>query len=90
MAGKKRTSKMDGTALVSLVKGFLDPATTAGMLMIPSACVVYCIVQAIKWYASDEQEQQQNPIGKKLKKAIFVAVILFSLTAILRIFGINA
>ena len=58
---------MDGTALVSLVKGFLDPATTAGMLIIPSACVVYCIVQAIKWYASDEQEQQQNPIGKKLK-----------------------
>lgn len=81
---------MDANALVSLVKSFLDPATTAGMLIIPSACIVYCIVQTIKWYASDEQEQQQNPIGRKIKKAISVAVILFSLTAILRIFGINA
>ena len=81
---------MDANALVSLVKSFLDPAMTAGMLIIPSACIVYCIVQAIKWYASDEQEQERNPIGKKIKKAIFVAVILFSLTAILRIFGINA
>ena len=80
---------MDGTALVSLVRSFLDPATTAGMLIIPSACIVYCIVQAIKWYASDDQEQQQNPIGKKIKKAILVAVVLFSLTAILRIFGIS-
>ena len=80
---------MDGDALVALVKTFLDPATTAGMVIVPSACVVYCIVQVIKWYASDEQEQQQNPIGKKLKKAVFIAVILFSLTAILKIFGIN-
>ena len=87
---KRKANDMDGTALVTLVKSFLDPATTAGMLIIPSACVVYCIVQAIKWYASDEQDQQQNPIGKKIKKAIFVAVVLFSLTAILRIFGINA
>ena len=87
---KRKANDMDGTALVTLVKSFLDPATTAGMLIIPSACIVYCIVQAIKWYASDEQDQQQNPIGKKIKKAIFVAVVLFSLTAILRIFGINA
>lgn len=80
---------MDGDALVSLVKSFLDPATTAGMIIVPSACVVYCIVQVIKWYAADEQEQQQNPIGKKIKKAVFIAVVLFSLTAILKIFGIN-
>ena len=80
---------MDGTALVTLVKKFLDPATTAGMVIVPSACVVYCIVQVIKWYASDEQEQQQNTKKKKLKKAVFIAVILFSLTAILKIFGIN-
>ena len=90
MIRREERGRMDGNALVALVKSFLDPATTAGMLIIPSACVVYCIVQAIKWYASDEQEQQQNPIGKKIKKAIFVAVILFSLTAILRIFGITA
>ena len=80
---------MDGNALVSLVKSFLDPATTAGLLIIPPSCMVYCIVQGIKWYASDEQEQQQNPIGKKLKKAIFIAVVLFSLTTILKIFGIS-
>ena len=80
---------MDGDALVRLVKSFLDPATTAGMLIIPSAGVLYIIVQSLKWYASDEQEQQQNPIGKKIKKALILMVVLFSLTAILKIFGIN-
>ena len=59
---------MDGNALVALVKSFLDPATTAGMLIIPSACVVYCIVQAIKWYASDEQEQQPEEKEQKAKE----------------------
>ena len=68
MAGKKRTSKMDGTALVSLVKGFLDPATTAGMLIIPSACVVYCIVQAIKWYASDEQVSSRTRSERRSRR----------------------
>ena len=58
---------MDGDALVTLVKSFLDPATTALMIIIPSAAVVYVGVQVVKWYASDEQTQQQNPISKKIK-----------------------
>ena len=35
---------MDGNALVSLVKSFLDPATTAGLILIPSIFIVYMIV----------------------------------------------
>ncbi len=80
---------MDGNALVSLVKSFLDPATTAGLILIPSIFIVYMIVAGIKWYASDEQEQERNPFMKTFKKALLVAVILFSLTAILKIFGIS-
>ncbi len=80
---------MDGNALVSLVKSFLDPATTAGLILIPSIFIVYMIVAGIKWYASDEQEQERNPFMKKFRKALFIAVILFSLTAILKIFGIS-
>ena len=80
---------MDGNALVALVKSFLDPATTAGMMIIPSACVVYCIVQTIIFYSQSPADQQQNPIEKKIKKAIAVAVVMFSLTAILKIFGIS-
>ena len=80
---------MNGDALVSLVKSFLDPALTALMIIIPTACLVYCAVQAVKWYASDEQTQQQNPIWGKIKKAILLAVVMFSLSAILKIFGIG-
>ncbi len=80
---------MDGNALVILVKSFLDPATTAGMLIIPSACVVYCIVAAIRWYAGDDRYKENNPIERTLKKAVSVAVVMFSLTAILKIFGIS-
>ncbi len=80
---------MDGAALVALVKSFLDPAATAGLMIIPSAFVVYMMVEGIKFFASDQQEQEREPFMKKLKKALLVTIILFSLTAILKIFGIN-
>lgn len=80
---------MDSKELVKLVNSYLGPATTALMLIIPSAAVVYVGVQVLKWYASDEQTQQQNPISKKIKNAILIAVVMFSLTAILKIFGVK-
>lgn len=80
---------MDSSALVSLVNSFLDPALTALMIIIPTACLVYCAVQALKWYASDEQTQQQSPIWQKIKRAVLLAVVMFSLSAILKIFGIS-
>lgn len=80
---------MDGNALIELVNSFLNPATTAMLVIIPTACVLYCLVCGVKWYASDEQTQQQNPISKKIKNAVVLAVVLFSLTAILKIFGIS-
>ncbi len=80
---------MDGNALVELVNSFLQPAQTALMIIIPTACIVYCGIQTLKFYAMDDQEQQQNPLGPKIKKAIVIAVIMFSLTAILKIFGVQ-
>lgn len=81
---------MDGNALISLVKSFLDPATTAGLVLVPSIFTVYMIVEGIKYYFSDPREREQNPFMKTLTRALLVAVILFSLTAILKIFGISA
>jgi len=81
---------MDGGALISLVKSFLDPATTAGLVLIPSVFIVYMIVEGIKFYFYSKQEQEQYPFMKTLTRALLVAVILFSLTAILKIFGISA
>lgn len=81
---------MDEGALKSLISSYLTPLTTAALWVIPSACVLYCLVQGVRWYMSDPQEQQQQPIAKKLKTAIVLAIVLESLSAILRIFGINA
>ncbi len=80
---------MDGDALVSLVKSFLDPAMTAGLLLVPSICIVYCIVESIKFFASGGSQDERTTIENKIKRAVFIAVILFSLTAILKIFGIS-
>ena len=80
---------MDGNALVALVKSFLDPAATAGLMIIPSAFVVYMMVEGIKFFASDDREHDKEPFMKKLKNALLVTIILFSLTAILKIFGIS-
>ena len=80
---------MDGNALADLIKSYVDPLTTAAMILIPSICILYCLVEGIKWYVKGEQYQQQNPIADKLKKAIIIAVVMFSITSILKIFGIS-
>ena len=80
---------MDSNALVSLIKGYTEPLTTAALVLIPSICILYCLVEGIKWYVKGEAYQQQNPLVDKLKKAIIIAVVMFSITAILRIFGIS-
>ena len=80
---------MDGNALIALVKSFLDPATTAGLVLIPSIFTVYMIVEGLKYFFYSEQEKEQHPYMKTLTRGLLVAVILFSLTAILKIFGIN-
>lgn len=82
---------MDGDALVRLVKGFLDPAMTAGLILIPTIGVVYCIVESIKFFAGggDNGSQDKQSLENKIKRAIFIMIVLFSLTAILKIFGIS-
>ena len=82
---------MDGDALVRLVKSFLDPAMTAGLILIPTVGFVYCIVEAIKFFASggSTDPQDRTSIENKIKRALFIMIILFSLTAILKIFGIS-
>ena len=47
------------------------------------------IVEGIKYFFYSEQEKEQHPYMKTLTRGLLVAVILFSLTAILKIFGIN-
>lgn len=82
---------MDGDALVRLVKNFLDPAMTAGLILVPTILIVYCIVESIKFFAGggDGGSQDKSSIEHKITRAIFIAIILFSLTAILKIFGIS-
>lgn len=81
---------MNGNALVELVRSFVDPATTAIMILIPSVCVCYCGVVGLKSYTiTDEQEKQAYNVKKKIKDAVILAVVLFSLTTILKIFGIG-
>ena len=80
---------MDENALIALVNSYLQPALSAVMVIIPIAAALYCGVATLKWYASDQQEQQQNPIGPKIKKAVLIAVVMFPITAILKIFGVQ-
>jgi DMSO reductase anchor subunit len=80
---------MDGNALIALVNSYLQPALNAIMVITPTAAAVYCGVAALKFYAMDESEQQQHPIGPTIKKAVVIAVIVFSISAILKIFGVQ-
>ena len=72
----------------NLVKSFTDPLTTFLLWAVPIICVIACIARYVSWAAKDDDEQQQKPIWKSIKNYIFWAVIVESVSAIMKILGL--
>lgn len=66
----------------------LTPMIDFGLWIIPSVATVSIIVAGVIWLCKDEDEKENKPFTKTLKRILIVAVAIESVQVILRIFGI--
>ena len=79
----------DGNAAMYLVTSFTEPFITFLLWCIPIVCIIVAIKEFLVWSAKSEREKEQEPYIRSVAKLIFAGLIAFSITAIIRIFGIS-
>lgn len=72
-----------------LFNSIANPLTSFLLWATPFICIAACIWKYVAWAGKDEDEQEQRPIWKTIKKYIFWAIIIESLSAIMKIFGLS-
>ncbi|MCI6272218.1 MAG: hypothetical protein MR601_04640 [Erysipelotrichaceae bacterium] len=78
----------DEAAAKSLAESYITPFTSFLLWAVPLVCVVGCIGKYITWMGKDDDEKEQKPIAKSIKKYIFWAVVVESIAAIMKVFGL--
>lgn len=78
----------DGGAAWDLVDKYISPLTSFLLLLVPVVAIAAALYTYIQWALKDEDERDQRPYGKSLKKIILGAVIAESITIIFKIFGL--
>lgn len=78
----------DIDAAKSLVESFMTPLTSFLLWAVPIAAIAACLASYISWAAKDDDEKEQKPVAKTIKKIIFWAVIAEMISAIFKVFGL--
>ncbi|MEG1065930.1 MAG: hypothetical protein RR929_01560 [Erysipelotrichaceae bacterium] len=86
--GATGTPTFDNTAAQTAAKAFLEPLTTFALWAIPLVTAVVILISGISWMTMEEDEKEQKPFMKQLKKILLVAVLLECVPTLLKIFGI--
>lgn len=73
---------------VALFSQFATPFLSFVLIVIPTITAISCGIMFIKDRLSDENEQQQKPLGPRISKVIGWAVAMELITAILDVFGL--
>lgn len=72
-----------------IMDDFLIPMKNVVFIVLPIVMIIATAVTYIKWAASDESERAQKPFSRSFLKTIQYGVLVWSISAILTIFGIN-
>lgn len=83
-----KAAGFDEAAAKQLVDSFITPLTNTALWLIPTATALSCFIMFLFYIGKDEDEKQQKPFGKAVKKIIGWAVFVWCIPAILKIFGI--
>lgn len=75
-------------AAKDLITSFVTPLTSFLLWAVPVIAAAACLAAYLGWVGKDEDEKEQKPIAKQLKKIIFWAVVVESISAIFKIFGL--
>lgn len=75
-------------AAKDLITAFVTPLTSFLLWAVPVTAGAACLAAYLRWVGKDEDEKEQKPIAKQLKTIIFWAVVVESISAIFKIFGL--
>ena len=75
-------------AAKDLITSFVTPLTSFLLWAVPVTAAAACLAAYLRWVGKDEDEKEQKPIAKQLKTIIFWAVVVESIRAIFKIFGL--
>lgn len=78
----------DEQAAKDLVSKYTTPITNFLLWVVPVATVIVCIANYVTWAMKDERERENSPWSKQIKSVIIGAIVVMSISAILKIFGI--
>ncbi|MFV0380763.1 MAG: hypothetical protein ACK5KR_00790 [Breznakia sp.] len=83
------TPTFDNSAAETAANKFVEPLTTFLLWATPVIAGVVIMVIGILWMIKDEDEREQKPFMKQVKKIIIVAIVVESISTILKIVGIG-
>lgn len=78
----------DEAAAKALVEQFMTPLTSFLLWAVPIAAIAACLASYISWATKDDDEKEQKPVAKTIKKIIFWAIIAEMISAIFKVFGL--
>ena len=78
----------DEAAAKDLASSYIQPLTSFLLWAIPGVCVLGCLAKYVTWMGKDDDEKEQKPIEKSLKKYVFWAAVVFVIDIILKVFGL--
>lgn len=81
------TIDIDESAMTDLIKEFTVPITNICLIVIPILGILACLYNGVIWFTKDEEEREQKPLGRSIKKILLLTFVLEALPALLKIFG---
>lgn len=78
----------DGDGAWELANRYIAPITSFLLLLVPVVAAAVALYSYVQWALKDEDEREQRPYGKSLKKILIGAIIAESIAAIFKIFGL--
>ena len=79
----------DQAAFNDLVSQYLDPLSSALLIICPTVALIAVTASFISWASKDEDDRERNPFTKKVKSILFACVLVSVFSILLKIFGIT-
>ena len=75
------------TGIKEWIQGIVQPITNVALFVIPLIAVAATLVSFAQWFALDDQEKQQRPFSKVLKRNGLALIVAESIPVVLKLIG---
>ena len=72
----------------NFVKSYTDPLTSFLLWAVPVVAIIASVISGITYLIKDEEDRYRKKFSKELKRILFVAIIIESISLIFKIVGI--